>query len=169
MAGGITNVASGVQTTDALLGLFRWSGLSLTYNFPDTAAYYDATYFTAGSVPSGPGFDFATFAAATASLEAAIDKAIASELMAVAPLVYTKTAPGADADSSFAMSSLFADAELGAPPGGIGYYPALFSAAATPGSMSIAALQQRPGRRQRLLRRPARTRPHGRAQAWARQ
>ena len=58
MAGGITNVASGVQTTDALLGLFRWNGLSLTYNFPDTAAYYTATYFTAGSVPSGSGVRF---------------------------------------------------------------------------------------------------------------
>jgi serralysin len=125
MAGGITNVASGVQTTDALLGLFRWSGHSLTYNFPDTAAYYNATYFTAGSVPSSPAFDFATFAAATASLEAAIDKVIASELMAVAPLVYTKTAPGAVADSSFAMASLLPDAELGAPPGGIGYYPGI--------------------------------------------
>jgi serralysin len=125
MAGGIANVASGVQTTDALLGLFRWNGLNLTYNFPDTAAYYNATYFTAGSVPSSPAFDFATFAAATASLEAAIDKAIASELMAVAPLVYTKTTPGAAADSSFAMASLFADAELGAPPGGIGYYPGI--------------------------------------------
>jgi serralysin len=125
MAGGTANVASGVQTTDALLGLFRWNGVNLTYNFPDTAAYYDATYFTAGSVPSPPTFDFATFASATASLEAAIDKAIASELMAVAPLVYTKTAPGADADSSFAMASLFPDAELGAPPGGIGYYPGI--------------------------------------------
>ena len=43
--------------------------------------------------------------------------------MAVSPLNYTKVASGADADSSFARASLFNDAELGAPPGGIGYYP----------------------------------------------
>ena len=125
MAGGISNVASGIQTIDALLGLFRWNGLNLTYNFPDTADYYDATYFTAGMVPSPPTFDFSSFAPATASLAAAIDRAIGSELMAVAPLVYTSTAPGAAADSSFAMASLFADPELDAPPGGIGYYPGI--------------------------------------------
>jgi len=47
MAGGIANVASGVQAVDALLGLFRWGNPKLTYNFPDTASYYNATtYFT---------------------------------------------------------------------------------------------------------------------------
>jgi serralysin len=124
MAGGIANTASGNQNIDALLGLFHWSNVNLTYNFPTTSSYYDAsTYFTAGSVPAGPGFDFSTFAAVTPSLEAAIDKAIASELMAVSLLNYTKVASGADADSSFARASLFNDAELGAPPGGLGYYP----------------------------------------------
>ena len=53
MAGGIANEASGVQTIDALLGLFHWSNVNLTYNFPTSASYYDAsTYFTDGSVPS---------------------------------------------------------------------------------------------------------------------
>jgi serralysin len=126
MAGGISNVASGVQTIDALLGLYHWSNVNLTYNFPDTASYYDAsTYFTDGSVPGSPTFSFATFASVTPSLGAALDKAIASELMAVSLLNYTKVAPGADADSSFARASLFNDAETGTPPGGIGYYPGL--------------------------------------------
>jgi serralysin len=124
MAGGIANTASGIQNIDALLGLFHWSNVNLTYNFPTSASYYNAsTYFTDGSVPAGPGFDFSTFVSVTPSLEAAIDKAIASELMAVAPLNYTKVASGADADSSFARASLFNDAEIGAPPGGLGYYP----------------------------------------------
>jgi serralysin len=124
MAGGADNTASGVQTIDALLGLFHWNNVNLTYNFPTSASYYNAsTYFTDGSEPAGEGFDFSTFAAVTPSLQAAIDKAIASELMAVAPLNYTKVASGADADSSFARASLFNDDELGAPPGGLGYYP----------------------------------------------
>jgi serralysin len=124
MAGGIANTASGNENIDALLGLFHWSNVNLTYNFPTTSSYYNAsTYFTDGSVPGSPAFDFSTFAAVTPSLEAAIDKAIASELMGVSLLNYTKVASGADADSSFARASLFNDAETGAPPGGIGYYP----------------------------------------------
>ena len=124
MAGGIANVASGVVTIDALLGNFKWNNLNLTYNFPDTASYYNAaTYFTAGA-GSSPTHDFATFAPATASLQAAITHAITTELMAVAPLNYTLTTPGdAAADSSFARADLFVDAELGTPPGGVGFYP----------------------------------------------
>jgi serralysin len=127
MAGGIANVASGVQTIDALLGLFRWSNLNLTYNFPTTDAYYNpATYFTDGSVPSGQGFNFSTFGPVTASLQSALSGAITSQLMAVAPLVYTLTTPSNPAaDSSFAMADLFVDAELGIAPGGLGYYPGL--------------------------------------------
>src|SRR5262245_20612900 len=105
MAGGIANTASGVQAIDALLGLFHWSNVNLTYNFPTSASYYNAsTYFTDGSVPSSPGFDFSTFASVTPSLETAIDKAITSELMAVSLLNYTKVASNADADSSFARA-----------------------------------------------------------------
>src|SRR5262245_15771230 len=127
MAGGIANVASGVQTIDALLGLFHWSNLNLTYNFPTTVTYYNpATYFTDGSVPSPPSFDFSTFGPATASLQSALSGAITSQLMAVAPLVYTLTGSNNPAaDSSFAMADLFVDAELGIPPGGLGYYPGI--------------------------------------------
>jgi serralysin len=121
MAGGTLNVASGVLTIDALLGLYKWfepggGDLSLTYNFPTSADYYSPTYFTDGT-PTPPPFDFATFGPATASLEAAIDKAIASELMAVSGLVYTKAGPADAADSSFAMASLST--------GGIGMYPGI--------------------------------------------
>ncbi len=127
MAGGVPNTATDVQTIDALLGSFKWGNTSLTYNFPTSSSYYDAsTYFTNGSVPSAPTFNFSTFGSASPSLEAAIDKAIASELMGFSQLNYSKTTPAdAAADSSFARASLFADAELGAPPGGVGYYPGL--------------------------------------------
>jgi serralysin len=124
MAGGTANVASGIVTIDALLGNLKWNNLNLSYNFPDTASYYDAgTYFTAGTA-GAPTFDFASFAPVTPSLQSAITHAITTELMAVAALNYTLTTPGdAAADSSFARADLFVDAELGSPPGGIGYYP----------------------------------------------
>ncbi len=127
MAGGIANVASGVVTIDALLGNLKWGNLNLTYNFPDTVSYYNAgTYFTAGTTPSPPTFDFASFVPATPSLQSAITLAITTQLMAVAPLNYTLTTPGnAAADSSFARADLFDDPELAAAPGGIGYYPGL--------------------------------------------
>ena len=123
MAGGIANVASGVVTIDALLGNFKWNSPNLTYNFPDAASYYNAsTYFTAGA-PSSPTHDFASFAPVTPSLQSAITHAITTQLTAVAPLNYTLVAPGATADSSFARADLFVDAELGVPPGGVGFYP----------------------------------------------
>jgi serralysin len=125
MAGGVANVASGIVTIDALLGNLKWNSLTLTYNFPDLASFYDAsTYFTAGAT-SSPTFDFATFAPATPSLQTAITHALTTQVMAVAPLDYTLVAPGAAADSSFARADLFVDAELGVPPGGIGYYPGI--------------------------------------------
>ena len=125
MAGATANTASGIVNIDALLGLFRWNSLNLTYNFPDAASYYNAaTYFTAGTVPSNPTHDFASFAPATASLQSAITHVITTQLMAVAPLNYTLTAVGDPAaDSSFAMADLFIDAELGTAPGGVGFYP----------------------------------------------
>ena len=125
MAGGIANVASDVVTIDALLGNLKWSSLNLTYNFPDNVAYYDpGTYFTAGTTPSMPTFNFTSFDPAPVSLQNAITHAITTQLEAVAPLNYTLTTPGnAAADSSFARADLFNDLELGAPPGGIGYYP----------------------------------------------
>src|SRR5262245_44781144 len=124
MAGATANAASGTVTIDALLGLFKWNSLSLTYNFPDAASYYNAaTYFTAGTVASSPTHDFASFAPATASLQSAITHAITTQLMAVAPLAYTLVAPGTTADSSFARAHLFGDPELGTPPGGVGFYP----------------------------------------------
>jgi serralysin len=127
MAGGVENMASGVVTIDALLGNLKWSSLNLTYNFPDSVAYYDpATYFSAGTTPSPPTFDFASFAPAPVSLQNAITHAITTQLEAVAPLNYTLTTPGdAAADSSFARADLFNDPELAAPPGGIGYYPGI--------------------------------------------
>jgi serralysin len=127
MAGGIANVASGVVTIDALLGNLKWGNLNLTYNFPDSVAYYDpTTYFTAGMTPSMPTFNFTSFDPAPVSLQNAITHAITTQLEAVAPLNYTLTTPGDPAaDSSFARSDLFNDPELAAPPGGIGYYPGI--------------------------------------------
>ena len=122
MAGGTANIASGIVTIDALLGNFKWNNLNLTYNFPDAASYYNANYFTVGA-PSSPTHDFASFAPVTPSLQSAITHAITTQLMAVAPLNYTLVAPGTTADSSFARADLFVDAELGVPPGGVGFYP----------------------------------------------
>lgn len=125
MAGGILNTASGVQTIDALLGNLRWSSLGLTYNFPELATYYNqSTYFSAGS-GGAPTFNFSTFAPVTASLEIAISKAIASELMAVSKLTYTEVSDTSAADSSFARASLFNDPDAGTPRGGVGYYPGI--------------------------------------------
>ena len=125
MAGALANVASGVVNIDALLGLFKWNSLNLTYNFSDAASYYNAaTYFTAGSVSSNPTHDFATFAPVTPSLQSALTHVITTQMMAVAPLSYTLTAADDPvADSSFAMADLFDDPELGTPPGGVGFYP----------------------------------------------
>jgi serralysin len=129
MAGGLTNTPSGIQTIDALLGNFRWSSLNLTYNFPTSVAYYDqSTYFTAGNGGLGvtPSFDFSSFGALTPSLGLAIDHVIATQLMAVAPPNYTKTtATDPNADSSFGMSNLFNDPDLGTIRGGVGYGPGI--------------------------------------------
>ena len=123
MAGATSNTASGVQTIDALLGLYHWNSLSLTFSFPVSTLPYDqSTYFTAGNSTT-PSFSFSSFASATPSLQAAIRHALAHDLSAVAPLEYFEVQPAAQADSRFAMASLFNDAELNRPPSGVGYYP----------------------------------------------
>ena len=107
-----------------MLGRFKWNSLNLTFNFPNAASYYNAaTYFTDGSVSSSPSFDFSTFAVANASLQAAISHAITTQLMAVAPLAYTLTAPGDAQTAASRVASLFDDDELAASPGGIGFFP----------------------------------------------
>ncbi len=123
MAGGIANVASGVVTIDALLGNFKWNSPNLTYNFPDAASYYNAsTYFTAGA-PSSPTHDFASFAPVTPSLQSAITHAITTQ-----PWWWRRSATRwlrrvRPPTSSSASTDLFVDAELGVPPGGVGFYP----------------------------------------------
>ena len=126
MAGGIANVASGVVTIDALLGNFKWNSPNLTYNFPDAASYYNASHLLhRRSAPSSPTHTTSqAFAPVTPSLQGAITHAITTQLTAVAPLNYTLVAPGADRKLELCQSRSFSvDAELGVPPGGVGFYP----------------------------------------------
>ena len=122
MAGGILNTASGVVTIDALLGLFRWNSLNLTYNFPTRQTTTTPPPISPPERPSTPTLDFATSRRRPVAA-GAITHAITTQLMAVAPLIYTLTAGDAAADFELRQGDLFVDAELGVPPGGVGYYP----------------------------------------------